>query len=328
MRLNRLGTLKCTLIVGFAVAALMPVEADQFPSRPITMIVPFAAGGPTDFIGRLMAQSMGRTLGQSVVVENVGGAGGMVGASRVANAAPDGYTILLGTVGTQAQSQTLYKHPLYNATTDFTPVVLIANVPLVLEARKSLPVADFKEFVAYTKAHQAQMQYGAAGSAGQLGCVLFNYLVGVKVTYVPYRGTAPALQDLEAGRIDYLCDIMTTAKPPIAAGLVRGLVVLDSHRSAALPNIPTAVEQGVPGLIAYTWNAIFLPKDAPSSVVKKLHDAAVAAMHAPVVRDRLLPLGAEIVPDSETSPQFLAALVKSEIIKWAKPIKASGVIQH
>jgi tripartite-type tricarboxylate transporter receptor subunit TctC len=249
----------------------------------------------------------------------------MVGASRVAGAAPDGYTMLLGTVGTQAQSQTLYKHPLYNATTDFTPVVLIANVPLVLEARKDLPVSNFKDFVAYTKAHQAQMQYAAAGSAGQLGCVLFNYLVGVNVTYVPYRGTAPALQDLEAGRVDYLCDIMTTAKPPIEAGLVKGLAVLDRKRSAALPDVPTAVEQGVPDLIAYTWNAIFLPKNAPATVVGKLHDAAVAAMHSQVVRDRLPPLGAEIVPDSETSPQFLAALVKSEIARWAKPIKAAGV---
>lgn len=316
------------LIVAVAMAAVAPVRADQFPSRPMTMIVPFAAGGPTDLIGRLMAQEMGKKLGQSIVVENVGGAGGMTGAARVANAAPDGYTMLVGTVGTQAQSQTLYSHPLYTSTTDFTPVVLIANVPLVLEARKSLPVADLREFVAYTKEHQAQMQYGAAGAAGQMGCVLFNYLTGVKVTTVPYRGTSQALQDLEAGRIDYLCDIMTTAKPPIEAGLVKGLAVLDSHRSTALPKIPTGIEQGVPGLIAYTWNALFLPKKAPSAVVETLHDAATAAMHSHAVRDRLLPLGAEIAPDSETSPQFLANLVQTEIVKWAKPIKAAGVIMH
>jgi tripartite-type tricarboxylate transporter receptor subunit TctC len=328
MRFSRFKILARSVTVAAAVAILVAARADEFPSRPMTMIVPFAAGGPTDLIGRLMAQDMGKTLGQSVIVENVGGAGGMVGASRVASAAPDGYVMLLGTVGTQAQSQTLYKHPLYDATTDFTPVVLIANVPLVLEARKNLPVADFREFVAYAKAHQAQMQYAAAGSAGQLGCVLFNYLVGVKVTYVPYRGTAPALQDLEAGRVDYLCDIMTTAKPPIEAGLVKGLAVLDSHRSVALPKIPTAVEQGIPGLIAYTWNAIFLPKNAPTTVVKKLRDAAVAAMHSQAVRDRLVPLGAEIAPDSETSPQYLAALVNSEIVKWAKPIKAAGVIMQ
>ena len=166
-----------------------------------------------------------------------------------------------------------------------------------------------------------------AGSAGQLGCVLSNYLVGLKVTYVPYRGTAPALQDLEAGRVDYVCDIMTTAKPPIEAGLVKGLAVLDDHRATALPKIPTAIEQGVPGLIAYTWNAFFLPKSTPAPVVNKLHDAAVAAMHLPAVRDWLVPLGAAIAPDSETSPQFLASLVKSEIAKWATPIKAAGVIQ-
>jgi tripartite-type tricarboxylate transporter receptor subunit TctC len=321
---HRFKILAYTLVVAAAAAA--PAAADNFPSRPITMVVPFAAGGPTDLIGRVMALSMGKVLDQSVIVENISGAGGMVGVARVASAAPDGYTMVLGTVGTQAQSQTLYKHPLYNSLTDFTPVVLIANVPLVLEARKSLPVTDFREFVAYTKAHQAQMQYAAAGAAGQLGCVLFNYLVGVNVTDVPYGGTAPALEDLEAGRVDYLCDITTTAKPPIDAGSVKGLAIFDQHRSAALPQVPTAAEEGVPDLIAYTWNAIFLPKNASATVVKKLHDAAVTAMHSQAMRDRLIPLGAEIAPDSETSPQYLAALVKSEIVKWAAPIKAAGVI--
>ena len=291
----------------------------------MTMIVPFAAGGPSDFIGRIMAQGMGQILGHNIVVENVSGAGGMAGAARVAGAAPDGYTMALGTVGTHAQSQTLYQHPLYDAVTDFTPVVLIANVPLALEVRKDLAVSDLKEFIVYTKAHQSQMQYASGGSAGQLGCVLFNYLIGVDVTHVPYRGSAPALQDLEARRVDYMCDIMTTAKAPIDSGLVRGLAVLDRDRSPALPGIPTGVEQGQPDLIAYTWNAIFLPKNASVAVVNRLHDAAVETMHTQATRDRLVPLGAEIVPDSETSPQYLANLVATEIKKWAVPIKAAGV---
>jgi tripartite-type tricarboxylate transporter receptor subunit TctC len=302
-------------------------EAQDFPTRPMTMVIPFAAGGPTDILGRVIAGRMSEILGQQVVVENVGGAGGMTGSARVANAAPDGYQFVLGTVGTHAQGQTLYKHPLYNAVTDFTPVILIANVPIVLETRKDLPVDNFKDFVAYAKANQGKMQFGSAGagSATHLGCVLLNYTIGVNVTHVPYRGTGPALQDLEGGRIDYVCDIITTAKPPIDAGAVKGVAIFDSKRSPALPNLPTAAEEGTPNLVAYTWNAIFLPKGAPDAVVKKLHDAALAAMHTPAVHDRLTGLGAEIVSDAEATPQHLGDLVKSEIAKWSVPIKASGV---
>ena len=293
----------------------------------MTMVIPFAAGGPTDVLGRIIAGRMSEVLGHNVIVENIGGAGGMTGSARVANASPDGYQFVLGTVGTHAQGQTLYKHPLYNAATDFTPVILIAEVPLVLETRKDLPVNNFKEFVAYAKANQAKMQFGSAGagSATHLGCVLLNYTIGVNITHVPYRGTGPALQDLEGGRIDYMCDVITTAKPPIDGGAVKGIAILDSKRSPALPNLPTAAEQGTPGLIAYTWNAIFLPKGAPEPIVMKLHDAALAAMHTPAVRDRLAGLGAEIVPDDEATSQYLGTFVQSEITKWAAPIKASGV---
>jgi tripartite-type tricarboxylate transporter receptor subunit TctC len=301
--------------------------AAQFPDRPLTMVVPFAAGGPTDVLGRIVAGRMSEVLGQNVVVENVAGAGGMTGSARVANAAPDGYQFVLGTVGTHAQGQTLYKHPLYDAAADFTPVILIAEVPLVLETRKDLPVGNLKDFVAYAKANQASMQFGSAGagSATHLGCVLLNYTIGVKTTHVPYRGTGPALQDLEGGRIDYMCDVITTAKPPIQSGAVKGIAILDTKRSPALPNLPTAAEQGTPNLVAYTWNAIFLPKNAPAPIVKTLHDAALAAMHTPAVRERLSGLGAEIVPDDQATPQYLGNFVKSEIAKWAAPIKASGV---
>jgi tripartite-type tricarboxylate transporter receptor subunit TctC len=302
-------------------------NAQKFPDRPMTMIIPFAAGGPTDILGRVVAGRMSELLGQQVVVENVTGAGGMTGSTRVAKAAPDGYQFVLGTVGSAAQGQTLYKHPLYNTVTDFTPVILIAEVPLVLITRKDLPVSNFKEFVAYAKEHQAEMQFGSAGagSATHLGCVLMNYLIGVKITHVPYRGTGPAMQDLQGGRIDFLCDVMTTAKPPIDGGSVKGLAVFDSKRSSALSNVPTAAEQGAPDLIAYTWNAMFLPKGAPEQIVKTLHDAALAAMHTPAVHDRLTALGAEIVSDDEATPEYLGKFVKSEIAKWAVPIKESGV---
>jgi tripartite-type tricarboxylate transporter receptor subunit TctC len=314
-------------LAAMVLASICPAKAQDFPTRAMTMIIPFAAGGPTDILGRLVAGRMSELLGQTVIVENVNGAGGMTGSERVANAAPDGYNFVLATVGTHAQGQTLYKHPLYDAVADFAPVILIAQIPLVLETRKDLPVSNFKEFVAYAKENQAKMQFGSAGtgSATHLGCVLMDYLLGINITHIPYRGTGPALQDLEGGRIDFLCDVMTTAKPPIESGAVKGLAVFDSKRSPALPDVPSSAEQGMPNLIAYTWNAIYLPKNAPEPIVKKLHDAALAAMHTPAVRERLSGLGAEIAPDDQATPDYLAKFTKSEIEKWAVPIKAAGV---
>ena len=256
--------------LGLLLAVTGAAQAQPYPSKPLTMIIPFAAGGPTDVLGRVMAQRMSEILGQQVVVENVGGAGGMTGSKRVADAAPDGYTFVLGTVGTHAQSQTMYKKPLYNAATDFTPVVLIAEVPIALITRKDLPVNNLKEFIGYAKANQSKMQYGSAGagSATHLGCVLLNYLIGVDITHVPYRGTGPAMQDLQGGRIDYLCEIVSTAKPQIDGGTVQGIAIMTKERSKVLPNVPTGIEQGVPNLEGYTWNAIFLPKGAPAEMVK------------------------------------------------------------
>jgi tripartite-type tricarboxylate transporter receptor subunit TctC len=302
-------------------------RADDFPTRPLTMVIPFAAGGPTDVLGRIIAARMGEVLGKNVIIENVGGAGGMTGSRRVADARPDGYTMVLGTVGTHAQSQTLYKHPLYNAETDFTPVALIADVPIALLVRKDLPAQNLKEFVAYAKENQKKMQFGSAGagSATHLGCVVLNTAMGTDITHVPYKGTGPAMQDLVAGRIDFLCEIISTAKPQIDGGTVRALAIMTKDRSPVLPNLPTALEQGL-DVQAYTWNAIFLPKGAPADVVKKLHDAAVAAMDTPAVKERLQSLGASIVAPDRRSPEYLANFVKSEIEKWAAPIKASGVV--
>jgi tripartite-type tricarboxylate transporter receptor subunit TctC len=313
--------------LGTLFASALAVSAQNYPTNPVTMVIPFAAGGPQDQIGRVMAQRMGEILGQQVVVENVGGAGGMTGSKRVADAAPDGYSFVLGSVGTHAQSQTMYKKPLYNAATDFTPVILIAETPIALITRKDLPVNNLKEFVTYAKANQAKMQYGSAGagSATHLGCVVLNYVGGVDITHVPYRGTGPAMQDLMGGRIDYLCEIVNTAKPQIDGDTVKGLAIMTKDRSPALPNLPTAAEQGVPDLEAYTWSAIFLPKGAPEAVVKRLNDAALQAMKTPAVREGLEKAGAQVVPDNRATPQYLSQFVKSEIEKWAAPIKASGV---
>jgi tripartite-type tricarboxylate transporter receptor subunit TctC len=320
---------RVTVVIALAavLAATGMARAQNYPTKPVTMVIPFAAGGPTDVLGRVVGQRMSEVLGQQVVVENVGGAGGMTGMKRVADASPDGYTFGIGTVGTQAQSQTMYKKPLYNSVTAFTPVALLAEVPIVLITRKNLPVNNLKEFIAYTKANQAKMQYGSAGagSATHLGCVLLNYLIGVDVTHVPYRGTGPAMQDLQGGRIDYMCEVVSTAKPQIDGGTVKGIAIMTKERSPALPNVPTGIEQGTPKLEAYTWNAIFLPKGAPADVVKKLNNAAVQALNTPAVRDRLTQLGAVVVSDDRATPQYLGEFLKSEIEKWAGPIKASGV---
>jgi len=317
-------------LVTNALAALLislgAAAAQDYPTRPVTMVIPFAAGGPQDAIGRIFAQRMSEILGQQVVVENVGGAGGMTGSRRVADAAPDGYTMILASVGTHAQNQSLYKKPLYNAATDFTPVAFLAETPIALIVRKDLPASNFKEFIAYAKANQGKMSFGSAGagSATHLGCVVLNSAIGVDIVHVPYRGTGPAMHDLQAGRIDYLCDIIATAKPQIDGGTVKGIAIMTKERSPVLPDLPTTGEQGV-DVQAYTWSALFLPKGASEAVVKKLNAAAVEAIKTPALQERMKGLGATVARADQQSPQWLGAFVKSEIEKWSAPIKASGV---
>jgi tripartite-type tricarboxylate transporter receptor subunit TctC len=320
MRLARFA-----LLAAFYLGLIPAAQADDWPTHPLTMINPFAAGGPNDVVARLFAQKMGEVLGQPVIVENVAGAAGMTGADRVAKAAPDGYTFLQGTVGTQAQNQTLFKHPLYNSTTDFAPVALILEAPLVLIARKDLPVTGMKEFVAYGKANKDRMQFASAGtgSAIHLGCALVNLVTGLDIVHVPFRGANPAMQDLIGARVDYLCDIITTAKPQIDAGTVKPIAVLTKQRSPALPHVATAIEQGF-DVEAYTWNAFFLPKDTPAPIVQKLRAATLAAMKTPAIREKLEAAGLTLVADDRTTPEYLAKFVESEIVKWAAPIKASG----
>jgi tripartite-type tricarboxylate transporter receptor subunit TctC len=300
--------------------------AQSFPARPMTMVIPFAAGGPTDVLGRIIAARMAEILGHQVVPENVSGGGGQIGSKRVADAPPDGYQMVLGTVGTHAQGQTLYKKPLYNAATDFTPVALIADVPIVLVTRKDLPVKDFREFADYARKNQAKMSYGTGGTgaAPHLACILLNHTIGTNITHIPYRGSAPAIQDLMGGRVDFNCAGITTAKPLIDSDTLKGLAVFSDVRSPVMPDLPTAAEQGAK-VEAYTWNAIFLPKGAPDGIVQKLNAAAVETMKTPAVRDKLTGLGAQIVRDDQMTPDYLAGFVRSETEKWAGPIKASGV---
>ena len=321
-----LKRLVLTALVG-SVAAIAAAQAQDWPTRPVTMIVPFAAGGPTDVVGRILAARMSEVLKEQIIVVNVGGAGGMAGAERVAKAKPDGYEVLLGTVGTQAYSQSLYKTPLYSATNDFTPVALIAEQPLVLVVRKDLPVKNLKEFAAYAKANAAKMQFGSggAGSSTHLGCVLLNSTLGIKVQHVPYRGSAPALQDLQAGRIDYLCDAVSTELSPIQAGTVKPIAVLARQRAGVLPKIPTAAEEGFAGFEANNWIGLFFPSHTPEKIVHRLRQASVEAMNTPAMRARMEAIGTDLVAQDRTSSTYLQHFVASEIKKWATPIKQSGV---
>jgi tripartite-type tricarboxylate transporter receptor subunit TctC len=261
-----------------------------------------------------------------VTVENITGAGGMTGSQRVMQAAPDGYTFVLGSIGTHALNQTLYKHPLYNAATDFTPVALIADVPLVLIARKNLPANDLPQFITYVKANQSQMQFASAGpgTSSHIGCVLLNQVMGVDVTHVPYRGGGPALIDLIGGRIDYMCNVLSTAVQPIHEGQVKAIAMLSTERSPVLPELKTAHEQGLANFEAYTWNAVFLPKGTPPAIVGKLHDAIVTVMNNPAFSQRLDALGLAVVAPNRRSADYLGKFVASEIDKWAGPIRASG----
>jgi len=311
-----------------AVAALLvslgAATAQDYPTRPITMIIPFAAGGPTDVLGRVVGARMSDILGQQIIIENATGAGGMTGANRVKTAPPDGYTVLLGTVGTQAQVQNLVKKPLYDAGKDFQPVALLGEVPFVLIVRKDLPVNTMKEFVDYAKKNQDKMSFGSSGvgAAVHLGTVLLNSALGVNVTHVPYRGSAPAMQDLQGGRIDYMTEIMSTAFPQIQGGAVKAIAALAPQRIKNLPDLPTAREGGV-NVDAYTWNAIFLPNGTPAPIIKKLNAAAIEAMKSPQVRDKLEPLGVTVVSEDRMTVDYLGKFVKDEIVKWGKAIKDS-----
>jgi tripartite-type tricarboxylate transporter receptor subunit TctC len=319
-------TTRVIAAVAVLVAATVPAEPQDWPSRPVTLVVPFAAGGPMDIVGRILALRMNELLRQQVVVENIGGAGGMTGSARVAKAAPDGYQFLLGNLGTHAASQTFYKNPLYNAATDFATVALIAEIPFVLVTRKDLPAGNLQEFIAYAKGNHAKMQYGSggSGSATHLACVLLNAAIGVNVTHIPYRGGAPAMQDLIAGRIDYQCLDTAIAIPQIESEKIKAIAILTRERSPTLPAVASAHEQGLTDFEASNWSALFLPNGTPASIIQTLHAAAVATMETASVQERLKELGATVVEPARRSPDYLQKFVVSEVDKWAVAIKASG----
>jgi tripartite-type tricarboxylate transporter receptor subunit TctC len=318
-----------TMALGVVLAATTSAKAqDKFPTKPLTMVVPFAAGGATDVVARIMAEKMGQFLNQQVVVENVGGAGGMTGAIRVQRAAPDGYTMIMGTLGSHAQSQLLREKPAYNGATDFAPVALVADVPLVLITRKDLPVIDLKSFIAHVKANQKTMSFASSGAGAPLhiAAVNLNLKIGAPdVAHVAYRGSGPALNDMVAGKVDYMVDVMSTVKGHVEGGTLKGIAVMQAKRSPSLPNVPTAAEQGLAGVEAYTWNAVFMPKDTPADIIKAVNEAVVKSSSDPVVKKKLEDLGYTVAVGEQSTSAYLGKFVGDEITKWAVPIKAAGL---
>jgi tripartite-type tricarboxylate transporter receptor subunit TctC len=310
-------------VVGWPLAP----RAQTYPSRPITMVVPFAAGGAFDVIGRILAARMSEILGQQVIVENMTGAAGIIGVNRVVNAAPDGYTFLFGSIGTHAYNQTIYKKPRYDATADFTPVALFAEQPMVLTTRKTFPANNLPDFIDYVKKNSATLQFGSAGAGTttHLGCALLNVVLGVKVMHVPYRGGGPAANDLIGGQIDYMCLNMGSAGTLTMGKQIKAIATLSRNRSPLMPDLATAHEQGLADFDVVTWNAFFLPKGAPPEVVRKLNEATSQAMNTPAIKSRMHDIGVEGVALERRSPEYLAKFVVDEIARWAGPIKANGL---
>jgi len=318
--------LRAAAAVFLGLVLVGPAAAQTWPSRPIKMIVGFEAGGGTDVLGRIIAQGLSEVLGKPVVVENVSGAGGMVGGARAANAQPDGYTILLSSRA-DAINQSLYKRPLYNLVRDLVPVVLIGDQPSVVITRKGIPVHTMPEFIDYVTKNQATLKYATAGpgSSGTLDCMLLNSAIGVDVTPVPYRGSGPGMQALAGGFVDYICTLTGSALPLIQANAVNPIAVLTRDRTQMFPDIPTAWEQGFRKFEGSTWFGIHVPKGTPQDIVNKLHDAAVTAMESPQIQKQLLTGGATVVPPDRRSIEYYSKFIDQEIEKNGAAIRAAGL---
>ena len=323
---SRCLSLAMTVLAAITLPPAAPAQAQDWPNRAVTLVIPFAAGSASDVVGRIFAARLSEVLGQQVVIENMGGAGGTTGVGRVSKATPDGYQLVMGGIDTFAMSKALYKKLPYDPVADFMPVALIAEQPIVLLVRKDLPVKDLKEFIAYGKANPGKMQYGSAGvgSASHLGCAQLNAAAGIDAVHVPYRGSAPAVQDAIAGRIDYICALGAAAVPQIESETLKPLASLTVQRSPILPQIPTATEQGL-AYDAPFWSAFFVPKGTPAEVIDKLQGASVAMIETPGLDEKLKKVGSTFVAPDRRSPAYLKGFLDSEIAKWGAAIKASGV---
>src|SRR5215471_3365579 len=317
-------------VLALALIAVGPSAGAQqpYPTRPITVVVPFAAGGPTDVMTRILGHHMSQTLGQQIVVENVTGGGGSIGAARVAKAAPDGYTMVMGNLGTHAAAVGLYKNLSYDPRVDFEPVMLVASTPMVLVVRKTLATDTLKDFIAYAAANPHKLTFGSAGtgSISHLTYLLFTHLTKTEIQHVPYRGLSQSVNDLLSGQIDLMFDQVVSATPHILSGGVKPIAVTAPTRAAAIPKVPSSTEAGLPELQTTAWTALFFPKATPEPTVERIHAALDTAMRNEAVVKRLAQLGADLPPEGERKPQALGALVRAEIDKWVPLIQAANAV--
>lgn len=312
-----------------ALAALAPLSAgaQEWPSRPMTMVVPFAAGGPMDSLARILQPTLGEMLGQPIIIENQPGGGGTTGSLRVSQAAADSHMFVLASIGTHAISHSMHKKPAYHPANDFQPVIFIADAPLMLLVKKDLPPNSLKEFADYAKVNHAKMTFssGGTGTSSHVSCVMLNQLIGVEVTHVPYRGGGPAFADLVAGRIDYICNYVSIAVPAVKQGQVKALAMLARDRTPLLPDLRTADEEGLKDFDVSAWNAILLPKSATPAQVAKLNAAMSKALDTPALRSRLDAIGLIAAAPDRRTPDYLRKYIESEVVKWAAPVKAGGL---
>jgi tripartite-type tricarboxylate transporter receptor subunit TctC len=303
-----------------------PAISETYPSHPITMVLPFAAGGPTDTLARIIAARMQVSLGQPVIVENVSGAAGTIGVGRVARAAPDGYTISVGPMNSHVLTGAIYKLP-FDLLKDFEPVALIANNPSVVVSKKEVPAKDLKELIAWVKANREKVLVGTSGigAATHLGGILFENLTGAHVQFVPYRGTGPSMQALVAGQIDLIFDQLSSSLPQLQEGTIRSYALMAKQRAAAAPDIPTVDEAGLPGLYLPVWTGMWVPKDTAKDIIDKLNGAVVESLADATVRKRLADIGQEIYPREQQTPEALRAYHEAEIEKWWPIVKAAGI---
>jgi tripartite-type tricarboxylate transporter receptor subunit TctC len=317
--------LMAALVASLALPASAMAQA--YPSKPITVIVPFAAGGPTDALARVLGQRMGETLGHQLIIENVGGAGGTIGVNKAAKAAPDGYTLLFTHMGTLAVNIALYKSLPYDSLKDLDPIGLGGTNPMVLVVKKDLPAKNFTEFMAYVRANQKTVQYGMAGigSASHLGGLMLNSMMRVEVLEIPYKGTGPALNDLVSGQFDYMVDQAVNVLAQIQAGNIRALGVSTKKRLPQLPDVPTIDASGLPGYEVTIWNGFFAPAGTPKEIITKVNQALLATLADPSVVKRLTELAVDLPTPQEATPEALTAQLKASIDLWVPAVKAAGI---
>ncbi len=314
-------------IAALAVAlfAPAPCSAQPYPARPVTVVVPFPAGGPSDVVARIVAKQMGKVLGQSMIVENVGGAGGSLGSARVAAAAPDGYTLLAASMGSHVAAPILVPTAKYDPLRDFEPIGLTAHAPVVIVARKDFPARDFSGFVAQLKGKAGNIRqgHGGVGASSHMACLLFTAELGVKPNAIAYRGTGPAMNDLAGGHIDFLCEQAVSVSGQIAAGAVKAYAVSGNERLAILPDVPTAIEAGVNYRMS-VWAAMFAPRGTPADIMKTLNAALDRALDDATLQKRIAELGGTIPGKNERSPEAFAVYLKAEIARWSPLLKAAA----